>query len=509
LRPFRLILIACLAVVLATAGAASPLHAEDWLADRAGRLEIVPAANGDRIPDFSSAGYGAPGTAPPVVAEAVRLAPQPGAGDRAAIQAAIDAVSARPLPSSGLRGAVVLAPGIYRLDGPLQISASGVVLRGSGSGDGGTVLSFEQPPGPVIRIEGAGRWRATEAPRAIVDAYVPVGADVVTLEPARGLAVGDRVIVQRPFTAAFVAEIGMDQIPPRAGRTTVQWKPGRGLLMARTIVSVAGDTVGLDAPVVDAIEAADGGTLWKYEFPGEITDVGLESLSIDGTAVAPVTPLPLDQGRALRLTGVLVDKASDGWVRDVGFRNLSSYVVVDALAREITLEDVHGRNDVPPWWPVPAFAFSVDGQRTLVRRCSVTAENMMLATTQSRAAGPIVFQDCEGQGPRVSAGPHQRWAAGILFDNIDVSGSIAVVDRGNMGSGQGWAGANVVVWNSAADRGFHVASPPTAHTWVIGATGEILPDPDHLPVVLPLPPGAPRSLFDAQVSGALVEGANP
>lgn len=503
MRPFGCVWIACLAAALAVTGAAFPLQAEGWLADRGGRLEIVPAANGDRIPDFSAAGYGAPGAALPDVAEAVRLAPQADAGDRAAIQAAIDAVSARPLPSSGVRGAVVLAPGTYRLDGSLQISASGVVLRGSGSGDGGTVLTLEQPPGPVISIEGAGRWRAAEEPRAIVDTYVPVGAEAVTLDSVDGLSVGDRVIVQRPFTAAFVAEIGMDQISPRAGRTTVQWKPGRGLLMARTIVSVTGDTIGLDAPIVDAIEAADGGTVWRYTFPGEITGVGLENLSIDGTPAAPRAPVPFKDLRALRLAGIRMDKVSDAWVRDVRFRNLSSYVVVDALAREITIEDVHGRNDLPPWWPVPAFAFSVDGQRTLVRRCSVEADNMLVATTQSRAAGPIVFQDCEGQGPRVGAGPHQRWAAGILFDNIDVSGAIAVVDRGNMGSGQGWAGANVVVWNSTADRGFHVASPPTAYTWVIGATGEILPDADHPPIVLPLPPGAPRSLFDAQVSGAM------
>jgi len=501
LRLFGYVRLACLATAIAMA--TCTLHAEGWLADRGGRLEIVPAANGDRIPDFSAAGYGAPGAPLPVVAEAVRLGPQPDAGDRAAIQAAIDAVSGRPLPPSGMRGAIVLAPGTYRLDGPLQMSASGVVLRGSGSGEGGTVLSFEQPPGPVVVIEGVGRWQAAEEPRVIVDAYVPVGAETVTLDSADGLSVGDRVVVQRPFTAAFVAEIGMDQIPPRPGRKTVQWKPGRGLLMARTVVSVTGDTVGLDAPVVDAIAAADGGTVWKYEFPGEITDVGLESLSIDGTPVAPIAPLALDQGRALRLTGVRIDRVSNGWVRDVRFRNLSSYIVVEALAREITVEDVHGRNDLPPWWPVPAFAFSIDGQRTLVRRCSVQGENMMLATTQSRAAGPIVFQDCEGEGPRVGAGPHQRWAAGILFDNIDVSGAISVVDRGNMGSGQGWAGANVVVWNSAADRGFYVASPPTAYTWVVGATGEIRADPDHPPIVMPFPPGAPRSLFDAQVSGAV------
>jgi hypothetical protein len=473
------------------------------LADRGGRLEIVPAANGDRIPDFSAAGYGAPGSALPVAAEAIRLAPQPDGGDRAAIQAAVDDVSSRPLLPSGLRGAVVLAPGTFRLDGPLRIAASGVVLRGSGSGAGGTILALEQPPGPVVRIEGEGRWKAIEEPRAIVDAYVPVGAEAVTLDSAAGLAVGDRVIVQRPFTAAFIAEIGMDQIPARQGRKTVQWKPGRGLLMARTVISVTGDTVGLDAPVVDAIEAADGGTLWRYDFPGEITNAGLESLTIDGTPAAPASVVPIDELRKLQLHGVRVDQASDAWVKDVRFRNLSGYVLVDSLAREITIEDVHGRNDLPPWWPVPASAFSVDGQRVLVRRCSVQGENIMLATTQSVAAGPIVFQDCEGQGPRVSAGPHQRWAAGILFDNIEVSGAIAVVDRGNMGSGQGWAGANVVVWSSTAGRGFHVASPPTAYTWVIGGAGEIRPDADHPPIVLPPLPAAPRSLFDAQVSGTV------
>lgn len=503
MRPVRVFSIACLLATIAAALLPTALHADEWLASRAGVVEIVPAPNGDRIPDFSAAGFGSQGEVPPAVPEAVRVSPDPEGADRAAIQAALDQVSALPLQASGVRGAVVLAPGTYRLDGPLQISTSGVVLRGSGAGAGGTLLQLGQSPGPVVRIEGTGRRQPVEEPRAIVDDYVPVGSQTVTLASAEGLSAGDRVIVQRPFTAAFVAEIGMDRIPQRAGRETVQWKPGRGLLMERAVVSVDGDTVRLDAPVVDAIEAADGGSVWRYSFPGEITRVGVESLSIDATPAAPLAPVPFKQLRDLRLAGIRIDRAADAWVRDVRFRNLSSYVLVDALAREITLEDVHGRNDVPPWWPVPAFAFSVDGQRTLVRRCSVSAENMMVATTQSRAAGPIVFQDCQGVGPRVSAGPHQRWAAGILFDNIDVSGAVAVVDRGNMGSGQGWAGANVVVWNSVADRGFHVASPPTAYTWVIGATGEIRPDPDHPPIVLPLPSGAPRSLFDAQVSGAI------
>lgn len=49
------------------------------------------------------------------------------------IQQAIDAVARmKPDKASGLRGAVLLAPGTYRLSQPLRIAASGVVLRGSG-----------------------------------------------------------------------------------------------------------------------------------------------------------------------------------------------------------------------------------------------------------------------------------------------------------------------------------------------------------------------------------------
>lgn len=463
---------------------------------------MLPAENGDRIPDFSAAGYGPAGAPLPRVPEAARVAPTPDGADRAAIQEALDAVAARVPSADGSRGAVVLAAGTYRLDGTLTIGASGVVLRGSGSGPGGTVLLLAGPPGPLVEIVGTGRRRPAEPPRRIVDAYVPVGAEWLTLQSADGLSVGDPVIVQRPFTAAFIAEIGMDRIPPREGRQINQWKPSHGLLAARTIVAIEGDRVHLDAPVVDAIRAEDGGSLWRYDFPGELTEVAVEGLSLDGTLVAPPTGTSLDEVRALRLRGIVINKAANAWVRDVRFRNLSDYVVIETLVREATLEDVHGVNDVAPWSPVPTAAFSIDGERILVRRCSLVGARMLLVTTQSLAAGPNVFQNCRGTGERVSAGPHQRWAAGILFDNVTVSGAIEVADRGNMGSGQGWAGANVVVWNSAA-RGFLLASPPTAYTWMFGGQGELRRMPGNQPVVVsPMQRVEPQSLFDAQLEAA-------
>ncbi|MEA2711447.1 MAG: hypothetical protein QOF78_4048, partial [Phycisphaerales bacterium] len=58
-----------------------------------------------------------------------------------------------------------------------------------------------------------------------------------------------------------------------------------------------------------------------------------------------------------------------------------------------------------------------------------------------------------------------------LWDNLDVNGqAIDIQNRGNLGSGHGWAGANQVVWNSAADK-YVVQSPPAAQNWLIGSIG--------------------------------------
>ena len=54
----------------------------------------------------------------------------------AAIQKAINELAATE-PVNGFRGAILLKPGIYHCENPININASGIVLRGSGSGENG------------------------------------------------------------------------------------------------------------------------------------------------------------------------------------------------------------------------------------------------------------------------------------------------------------------------------------------------------------------------------------
>src|SRR4029434_7713795 len=103
------------------------------------KLVYVPDEQGNIIIDSSHAGFGGGGVAIHTVP--VRETSWPVVGDNTEnIQAAIDRISSRPLDPGGFRGAVLLKAGYYRMATPVKIQASGVVLRGEGMGDTGTIL---------------------------------------------------------------------------------------------------------------------------------------------------------------------------------------------------------------------------------------------------------------------------------------------------------------------------------------------------------------------------------
>ncbi|MBD2847449.1 carbohydrate-binding protein [Paenibacillus sp. IB182496] len=104
-------------------------------------LRVDEAYAGNRLIDYSHAGYGGGGTAIPDIAVMQQLEPAP--GDNAArIQEAIDDVSALAPDGNGFRGAVLLKRGVYEVSRSLHLHTDGVVLRGEGQGSDGTVLRF-------------------------------------------------------------------------------------------------------------------------------------------------------------------------------------------------------------------------------------------------------------------------------------------------------------------------------------------------------------------------------
>ena len=138
----------------------------------------------------------------------------PASGDNTArIQAAIDSVASRSPDSNGFRGAVLLAPGTYNVNGTLNLHVGGVVLRGSGSGSGGTTLNMTSgAPHLAFSVAGAGSWTTVGSSVSMTDSYVPSGAMSFHVSDTSSFSVGDTILIGRPVTAAWVHFMGMDTL---------------------------------------------------------------------------------------------------------------------------------------------------------------------------------------------------------------------------------------------------------------------------------------------------------
>ena len=181
-----------------------------------GKLVYVADSVGNKIPDFSYAGYKGGGMPIPYVAIKETVWPVPG-DNSANIQLAIDRVSALPPDASGYRGALLLKMGNYELEKPIYIKASGVVLRGEGMSDIGTILVGKIPKekqasqfgrSSLVNIGGASGCTAQEETKqTITDKYVPVGAHSFNIISAKGFKPGDEVVVRRIGNQDWIKEL--------------------------------------------------------------------------------------------------------------------------------------------------------------------------------------------------------------------------------------------------------------------------------------------------------------
>jgi hypothetical protein len=457
-----------------TGGGQSPRPALSVVQGADGRLVYTSDAAGNRIVDFSHAGYGGGGRAIPDVA--VRVVVEPGTGsDRQRLQAAIDVVSAMPRGDDGFRGAVLVERGVYRVDGALRLAASGVVLRGQGPWDEGTVLIAQGTSRRALLTAAGtgGRAEVAGSRRAISADYVPAGSRTIPLGVTTGLAVGDRVVVTRPSTKEWIAALGMNLFQGWRPENRLHWQPGsRDISWERIVAAVGSDSVTLDAPLTTALEARfGGGTLARVEFTGRIEKVGIENLALVSSYDSN---RPADEDHAW--IAVALDRIEHAWVRRVAARHFAgSAVDIGADARAITVEDVES---VAPVSEVAGYrrrAFFTSGQLTLFRRCRSERGRHDFGVGIT-AAGPNVFLESSSREALDFSGPLESWASGVLYDNVVIRGNaLRLTNRGTADQGQGWAAANSVLWNSEATD-VEVQSPPGAVNQAYGCKGLVAGD---------------------------------
>jgi hypothetical protein len=268
----------------------SALYPPTWTPD-------AKDAEGRFFHDFSYAGY-RNGQTPPAQPKGATYdvttygASAAGASDATgAIQAAVNAASAA-------GGGIVFFPaGNYRLEGTVNVTASGVVLRGVGNasvlqfnGGRGIVFSGQIATGAQLALAADGESRSTE----------------VLVTDASSLAPGDDVSVGWKITPEFVAEHAM----------TGTWKVFNGQhaqMFRRQVVSVDTTSVPhrvvLDVPLRYTAKVRDGAAIQKES--GYLREVGLESVAI--TNATTWSRAWADNS----IHAVGLKQVADGWVRDV------------------------------------------------------------------------------------------------------------------------------------------------------------------------------------------------
>jgi hypothetical protein len=428
-----------------------------------GNLSYKPDSKGTVIPDFSGVGYQnseKPIPNVPVVKTVTAVT-----GDNVAnVQNAINAVAAMPLVN-GIRGAILFKAGTYEMSSGINITSSGIVLRGEGQ------TTIFKATGTVqydlINIVGAsGKSDISSTQKQLTDAFVPVGTKSVTLQSGHTFAVGDWVHFRREPNTAWIHMLGMDTLSHIDPLATDWTADSYKISYERKITAIQGNVLTFDAPVMDIIDPAYANAFVVKFTSARIYNCGVENIKMMSTYTSST-----DELHGWR--AIFMDNVENCWVKKVmaysfGYSCVhvadgGSFVTVDSCSMIDAISVITGGR---------RYSFNVDGQRCLVQNCT-TRNGRHDFVDGSRTSGPTVFYNCTATLEHADIGPHHRWSTGILIDNVTTDGQIRVQDRADSGSGHGWSGAQVVFWNCISPD-FVVQDPPSYHcNWAIGCVGPI------------------------------------
>jgi hypothetical protein len=448
------------------------------------KLSYAVDAEGNKIPDFSYAGYEY-GASIPFVPEVIRLDPNrgnprwppPPGDDTARIQAALDQVGQRPLLANGYRGAVVLGPGTYTISGVVALRQSGVVLRGSGHGPDpttSTVLVGTTDYRPSIIGLGTGidnGWTddLTTTRTSITTSVVPVGSRVFQVADATSLSPGETIYISQPLTAAWLAAVNGGQTG-----TDPAWTVSAGpVAYNRRIVSKNGNELTIDAPIFHHLSTSLGRVqVSESRRTNLVTHVGLENVYVDSM---------VDSADPDRHATYAVDfeGVEDAWVRDAVVAHFVQSGVHVLNGLRITVSNVEANDPYASVVPGHMHNFALDARSQLVLFSGCVARNGRhhFAGNGPMSSSGNVFYRCRSDSKMPeSSGGLRLFTQGLLFDNVAVTGQASlvlgcVVESG-LENGHGWGSVHSVLYNCQFDQGRGYAEkPPTGQNYAIGRAG--------------------------------------
>ncbi len=412
------------------------------------------------VPDFSTAGYKKGGVAIPNIDD-IKIELTAVEGDNLSqIQAAINNVGNLTLNREGVRGVILLKAGLYNVSNTLTINKSGIILRGEGQGANGTIIkSNRTSQHNMINIHGVATSYSRSNLKKITTPYVGTGKLGFTVESGSGLVAGDKIAIYKTPNTYWITDLNVGQY---------NWTPsGFTMDYERTVKEVVGDSILLDAPVVDPMQTKyGGGSVYKL-----IPNQRVNNSAVENMVLECVYSSNTDENHAW--IGIELKNAENCWVRGVTVKYVGyAAISVSTNSHYNTIEECAMIDGKAQNTGSRLYSFNLEGGASfnLFQRCFARGGRHDFVTG-SKVPGPNVFLDCVAVSTKNDIGPHHRWSTGLLFDNI-VGGQIRVWDRGMSGTGHGWSGVQTMFYNCKSETSFiRVDSPKGAINWSIGSKG--------------------------------------
>lgn len=496
--------------------------------DVSGGLVYLPDYRGNCLMDYSHAGYGGGGVKLPDAP--VRIALEPSADnlqdDTKRIQRAVDMLGRYPADQEGIRGAILLKAGTYRISEPIRIDCGGIVIRGEGDGHE-QITTHDQPLSPTTWFDYArsehgeqgitkvvATWKSDSYNKnmplfnisggdvtiigeeiAITDQYVPVGSRRLHLASVEGLSVGDNLRICRKVGAAWAQDLKMDVITDAPGILSEnQWVTNgklnqayRDIVQERTIAAIDPETksILLVEPIVDPLDRKYGiSTVARFSAERRVSHSGIENLQLisrfDKHSTATNTAFGItykyydDECHAQ--VGIRIGNAEDIWVRRVTTYHLDVATTIAGGTRRITLQDISCLEPVSGTGGERRYSFSNSGGAFVLNQRNYARYTRHGFIVMGNVMGPNVFLKNRTDYQFDANEPHLRWSAGGLYDNV--KGRIYVQNRWNNGTAHGWSGANYTLYN--CEGKFIISQNPLVANYLFGHTSA----EDRLPFVM-------------------------